>query len=110
MIIKNISKNIVISKNGAVAASFFDRLLGLLNPHNFRFLVFQTHFGIHTLFMKNNIDVILLDDQNKVVKMKINLKPNSLFVYYPKYSTVIEMPKGTIKKSQITINDKISFE
>jgi len=110
VIIKNISENIIISKNGAIAATFLDRLLGLLNPHNPRYLVFHTRFGIHTFFMNKSIDVVLLDEQNKIVKIKKDLRPNRMFVYHPKYVTVIEMPKGSIKKCQIDINDKISFE
>lgn len=91
-----------------IATSFFDRLLGLLNPNNPRFLIFRTRFGIHTFFMKKPIDILLLTDDYKVVKMKPNLAPFRIFIYNPKYSLVLEMPKGTIEKYRIRINDKIS--
>ncbi|TRZ54431.1 hypothetical protein D4S03_00160, partial [bacterium] len=103
------SQNKILSKQAKIATSFFDRLFGLLNPHNPRFLIFHTHFGIHTLFMENPIDVLLLDGERKVVKVRESLFPNRLFLYHPKFSTVIEMPLGTIKKYAIGINDKISI-
>lgn len=105
----NQSRNIIISKQAKIASSFFDRLFGLLNPNNPRYLILNTRFGIHTFFMNTPIDVILLDKHRKVVKMKENLSPNRLFLYWPQYSIVIEMPKNTIKKCQIDINDKISI-
>jgi uncharacterized membrane protein (UPF0127 family) len=108
--IKNVTRCTVISRNAKLAVSFADRLLGLLNPHNPRYLIFQTRFGIHTFFMNTPIDIILLDNQKKVVKTKIHLLPNKIFLYHPRYSRVIEMPKGTINKCHIRINDKISIE
>jgi len=107
--LKNLSQKTLITKKAKVASSFFDRLFGLLNPHNPRFLIFFTHFGIHTFFMGEAIDVILLDRNNTVVKIKENLSPNRLFLYSPRYSTLIEMPQDTIKKFHISINDKISI-
>jgi len=110
MVIKNISKNSLISTKAKLAQSFLDRLLGLLNPHNPPFLIFKTRYGIHTFFMKHPIDVLLLDSHLRVIKLKECLKPFRVFLYHPKYSHVLEMPKGTIQKKHIHINDKISIE
>ena len=109
-IIKNLSQNKTLTKTAKVATSFSDRLLGLLNPHNPRYLIFKTHFGIHTFFMNESIDVLLLDNEHRVIKAEENLKPFKLFLYHPQFSTVIEMPKGTIQKNHLRINDKISIE
>lgn len=109
MIIRDITRHSVLSKNAKIAVSFLDRLLGLLDQRNPRFLIFQTRFGIHTFLMADPIDVILLDDRQKIVKSKRGLRPNRLFVYKPRYKTVIEMPAGTIDKYRIAINDKISI-
>ena len=105
--IVNTTKKTIISDNAKIAASIHDRLFGLLDPRNPRFIVFNTRFGLHTIFMNTPIDVVLLDDSNKVVKLKRGLLPNRLFFYHPKYSTVIEMPNGTIEKCRIAIDDKI---
>lgn len=108
--IKNITRGNTIFTKAKIANSFLDRLLGLLNPHNPRYLIFHTRFGIHTFFMNQAIDVLLLNNQSEVVKLKQNLYPFRLFIYNPRHNTVIEMPQGTIKKCHIGLNDKISIE
>lgn len=99
----------IINLKAKEANSFLDCLLGLLNPHNPDCMLFHTRFGIHTLFMKRPIDVLLLDNDFTVVKMKRSLHPFRLFIYDPKYSYVLEMPNGSIDKLRIDINDKISI-
>lgn len=99
----------MIIKNAKRATSFMDRALGLLNPNSPRILILQTRFGIHTFFMKEKIDVLILDDKSRVVKIRENLSPFKLFFYNPKHSLVVEMPGGLIRKKGISINDKISF-
>ena len=60
--------------------------------------------------MHENIDILILDDDNKVVSLKRSLKPQRFFTWKPKYSKVIELPDGSIIKSQTEIGDLISFE
>ena len=109
-VIKNSTSHKVLSKNALIASSFYERLLGLLNPKNPRHIVIKTHFGIHTIFMQSPIDILLLNKENKIVKKKENFKPYRLFLYNPRFSIVIEMPEGSIKKNHIHINDKILIE
>ncbi len=110
MKIYNFSKKILITNNAKSASTFSDRVLGLLNPKNPRFLIIHTHFGIHTLFMNVPIDIIVLDSSQKIVSIRENLLPNRIHFYHPKFSTVIELPQGSIGKFHIGINDKISIE
>lgn len=86
--------------------TFSQSVTGLIfrKPQN---VYFRTHFGIHTFFMKYPIDVILLDESGKVMKIKKNLKPNKIFLWNFKYSRVVEMPEGTILKMGIDSGDKI---
>lgn len=109
-VIKDITKKRTISDNAKIAISFCDRLLGLLNPQNPRFLIIYTHFGVHTFFMKKPIDVLILNHKSRVIKLKSRLYPFKLLFYHPRFNTVIEMPEGTIKKYMININDKISIK
>lgn len=92
------------------AKSFFDRLLGLLRPSNPRSLLFKTRFGIHTFGLSVPIDVIVLDSKFRVVKLREALSSNRLFFWNPKYDTVIELPEGSIRKSDIKIGDKIELK
>lgn len=109
MILSN-SHHRIISSNAQLATSFLERLLGLLDSRNSRYLIFRTRFGLHTFFLETPIDVILLDNQNRIVKLKPRLFPNHLFLYHPRYTTVIEMPFGTITKFDLSLNDKIFIE
>lgn len=108
MILKNITRNTIISKDLKVVSSFSDRLLGLLKPQNPRSLLFKTRFGIHTFFLKQPIDLLVLNIKSKVVITK-TVKPNRLAFYNPEYDTVIELPQGIAKKSKIQIGDKIAI-
>lgn len=98
-----------ICSNAKKAISFWDNFLGLLNPRNPRSMVFSTRFGIHTLFMSEPIDVLILDDEGLVVKQKVGMKPYSFFFYSPRFKTVVEMPSGHIEKFGVRQNDKILF-
>lgn len=87
--------------------SLLDKSLGLFVKSNPRCLMFKTRFGIHTLFLKETIDVLVLDKKGKVVKMGNSLRPNSFFFWNPKYNLVIEFPEGTIKKTETDLGDLI---
>lgn len=60
--------------------------------------------------MKFPIDILILDNKNKVVAVKENMKPNSIFLWNTKYNTVIELPAGAITKSKTKIGDVIKFD
>ncbi len=84
--------------------------LGLIDKKNSPPMVFYTRFGIHTFFMSYPIDVLVLDKNKQVKKIKKNLKPNRFFFYNPKYITVIELDKGFVDTNKIRLGDKIDFD
>jgi uncharacterized membrane protein (UPF0127 family) len=86
-----------------------DKLLGLLDKNNSRSLLFKTRYGIHTFFLKETIDVIVLDS-NRIVRLLKSLKSNRIFIYSPLYPTVIELPKGTIHKSKTKVGDELELK
>ena len=103
----NVSRKTRLSDDCKIAFTLTDRALGLLNPGNPRSLIFYTRWGIHTLFLKQPIDVLVLSDNWEVVKMVMDLKPYSFFFYAPTHKIVIELPRGAIEKSKTHIGDKI---
>ena len=109
MVLYNQTKKTIITKDIKEAKSISDKLFGLLKKKNPRSLVFKTRFGIHTFFLKDPIDVLVLNPQNKVVNQK-TVQPNTIFIYNPKYSTVIELPKGTIKNSNTKPGDNLEIK
>lgn len=106
MILKNLTRKTVITNDFKITLSLVNRLIGLLDKQNPRSLLFYTRFGIHTFFIKSPIDVLVLNSNDVVIKLN-TVKPNRLFLYDPKYTTVIELPEGSIKKSRTHIGDKL---
>lgn len=100
MFIKNKGK--IICKDLKIAKSLLDRIFGLLIKSNPRSMLFKTRFGIHTFFLKEPIDVAVLDGNSKVVKIKQNLKPNRLYFWNPLNPWVLELPQGSIKKFNLS--------
>ena len=86
-----------------------DKTIGLLGrkPEN---IFFQTRYGIHTFGMHFPIDVIILDNDYYVTKMKQSLKPNKIFIWNPKYKHVVELLVNTIEKENIKEGRKISLD
>lgn len=82
-------------------------LLGTTKPHP---LLLKTHWGIHTFGMHYPIDVVILDDSNKIVTLKPNLKPNRIFLWNPKYERVLELPDGYIKKNKLSLKQHLTLE
>lgn len=109
MVLYNQTKKTIIAKDLKEAKSLSDKLFGLLIKKNPRSLVFKTRFGIHTFFLKEPIDVLVLNSQNKVVKAQ-TVKPNSILIYNPTHSTVIELPKDAIKNSNTKPGDELQIK
>lgn len=83
--------------------SFKDRLLGLMFKDDITPLCFPKCRSIHTFFMKKNIDVIMVDKNNKVIAIYKNVSKNKI-IYNKKAYYVYELP---INKYNIKINDNI---
>ncbi len=59
--------------------------------------------------MKNKIDVLVVDKNNQVVTFHQDLSPSKIFIWNPKFDTVLELPEGSIKKSKTKLGDTINF-
>jgi uncharacterized membrane protein (UPF0127 family) len=103
----NKTKQTIISHNLILAKSVKQQIVGLLQSKKSTSMLFHTRFGIHTFGMKYPIDVLVLDSTNHVVKIQHNLFPNRLFFWHPKFPSLIELPKGTIKRAKTTLSDEV---
>ena len=83
------------------ANTFLKKLKGLMFIKEFNYILkFKTN-GIHTFFMKTNIDVILTDKEGKVLYIYRNLKPNKIIMPKRKVKYTYEMPVNYIKNIKI---------
>lgn len=103
----NKTRNQVLASDLKVADSLSDRLFGLLKKNNPRTLLFKTRFGIHTFFLKEPIDILVINPKSKIVKVKKSLGTNKLFFWNPKYTKVVELPKNTIKNTETQVGDSL---
>ena len=87
-----------------------EKSIGLLGKKHPSAIYFQTRFGIHTFFMRFPIDVLILDQNNMVVKLVENLQPNKFFFWPPFFKQVIELPSGELKRNKIKLGDKIHLQ
>ena len=117
VLLKNITKNKIMSKNTKFADNFFKRAKGLMfsSRNNFNYsLIFDlernTVLGasIHMFFVFFPINLIFVDENKKIVEIKRNLKPFQ--IYNPKHCCryIIELPIEFDIKST-TVSDLLSW-
>lgn len=83
--------------------SFYKRLKGFMFTKEInKALLFNKCSSIHTFFMKNNIDVILCNKENKILYYYPNLKKNKVILPKKKVTKVYETPSNYFN---IKIND-----
>ena len=90
-----------------VANNFKKRLFGLMGKKNIKKgLFFPKTRSIHTFFMKEAIDIIMIDKNNKVIYYQKNLPKNKIVIKKEAYHT-IELPRNSL--NEININDKLTI-
>ena len=90
-----------------IANTFTKRLIGLMGKRNInKGIFFPKTRSIHTFFMKDYIDIIMINKNYKIVYFKKNLKKNKIIIKKEAYHT-IELPKDSI--NNIKIGDKLTI-
>ena len=93
--------------NLEVANTFFKKFWGLMGKRNIKTgYFFPKTRSIHTFFMKENIDIIMIDKNNRVVFYKKNVPKNKIIIKKKAYHT-IELPNNSLKI--ININDELTL-
>jgi uncharacterized protein len=64
--------------------------------------------GIHTFGMKFPIDVVFLDRDKKVVKVRPHMGPRRISLCLPAHS-VLELPAGVIAEARTQPGDQLEF-
>ena len=113
MIIKNLTKKVIIGKNAKSCKSIFSKARGLMFSKKPKILIFsfkkEKIIPLHMFFVLFPIDILFLDKKERVIELKEGFRPFSYYKPKNKAMCVIELPAGTIKKTKTQIKDKISF-
>lgn len=89
-----------------VANTFTKRLIGFMGKKNIQScLCFKTN-SIHTFFMKEAIDVVMTDSENKVLYIFKNVKKNKIIIK-KNVSFTYEFPNNFI--SNLNIKDQLKI-
>lgn len=82
--------------------NFKTRFLGLMGKKNIQDIyVFPHCNSIHTFFMREPIDVVLLKKDGTVIKTIENLKPWRMIIPQKNVYWVIELPKKMLKTKEL---------
>ena len=113
MRIVNKTKNTIIAQHAVLADTAFSRLKGLLGRDSLKpgeAMVITQCRSIHMFFMRFAIDVIFVDNKNRVVGVVNRIKPFFMSPYFWRASCAIELPEGVIEATKTARGDEITIE
>lgn len=65
--------------------------------------------NFHMFFVFYPIDIVFLNENKKVIDLKENFKPFTIYNPKSKIKYALELPAGTIKEKKIQTNDLLDF-
>ncbi len=109
----NPKKEELIAAEVIKADKFFSKFFGLVIRRKLRgsqgFLIGNCS-GIHTFWMRYNIDAVFLDKKNKVLAIYHHIKPFRATPFIRNSFYVLELKAGTAGKTSLNTGDLIRFE
>ena len=103
----------VVATRARLAEGFVDRVFGFLNRKHIdreEALWLPQCASIHTVGMREPIDVLFLDREDRVVRVLCNVPSNRLAVFCHGANSVIELAAGALQRSDVLIGDRFSLE
>ncbi|MBU0666719.1 MAG: DUF192 domain-containing protein [Nanoarchaeota archaeon] len=113
--IKNKTKNKILTKEKRMCNSMISKATGLMfsKKNKDQGLIFTFNktqkMSLHMLFVFYPIDVLFLDEKNKVVEIKENFSPFTFYTAKNKSKTFIELNNGLVKKTKTEVGDEILY-
>jgi uncharacterized membrane protein (UPF0127 family) len=95
------------------ANTFFKRLKGLMFTKSLpegHGLLIQPCQSIHTYFMNYSIDVLYLSKDLEIVGLDETIKPATVGKYQKRAYSVLELPAGTIRKTDTKIGNYLTIK
>lgn len=108
----NLSNDREVARNVDQAYSFFKRFKGLMftdELHSGNGLHIKPCQSVHTFFMNYTVDIIYLNDGNVVVALDEELVPGKVGNRYVDARSVVELPAGTIKITEVKVGNQLEF-
>lgn len=112
--VENIDRNVVLADRVRMADTFLSRLVGLLRTPERDFqpgagLWIEPSQGVHTWFMRYPIDLAYLDKELRVMALTGSMGPWRIGPVKFKCLVVLELPGGTLERTQIEVGDRLAI-
>jgi uncharacterized membrane protein (UPF0127 family) len=104
----NVTRQTTLAERITLADTFVSRLAGLMGRSqlpNGEGLVISPCSSVHTFFMRFAIDVIFIDREYRVIRTIPAMRPFRFSPYVRSARQVVELPTGTIERSQTRVGD-----
>ncbi|TYP53776.1 DUF192 domain-containing protein [Thermosediminibacter litoriperuensis] len=108
----NRSKNTVLAERLILAATFRERLVGLIGTDRLERgsgLLLIPCRAVHTYFMRYAIDAVYLDGSGRVVKVIDTMLPYTFGPVVKEARAVLELPAGTCRGTSTEEGDLFEF-
>jgi hypothetical protein len=109
---RNISRGTILGERIRVAESGLSRIIGLLGERKLTpgdgMLIVPSQ-GVHTLGMQFPIDVLVLDNDWKILGVRKRMWPFLVTRIYFRAAAVLELPPGTVEDSSTCVGDSVEF-
>src|SRR5271167_3285657 len=110
--VSNQTKNRVLADRADIADTSRKRRTGLLKHTGLAAgegLWIAPSEGVHTFGMKFPIDVVFLTRKKKILKVRPNMVRSRIAFSFRAHS-VLELPAGTLEKTETAAGDQLEFE
>ena len=108
VLVHNRTRDTVVAEMAGLADGYFTRLRGLIGRRGLRLgegLVIRPCSSIHTFFMSFPIEVLFVDEGNRVVLATQPIAPWRIAPIVPSARYVVELPAGAVSASQTMHGD-----
>lgn len=105
----NRTRGATFHKNVRAARTLAEKSEGLLKSGAEEALFLKTRWGVHTFGMRFPMDCLVMDDTMKITALRENLTPGHFFFWNPRYRNVLELPAGTISRTDTQVGDTVEL-
>lgn len=111
--VRNQTRNTLLVENLEIADNIWTRFLGLMGRQNLpdgHGLWLEPCADIHSFFMRFLFDAVFVNKNGIVLYMKESMKPSGFTHWVKGGRAVLELPAGTIAKTNTQLGDTIVIE
>lgn len=110
--VRNLTRGTIVAEKAGLADNYFTRLRGLIGRrtlHAGEALIIRPCSSIHTFFMSFPIEVLFVDEGNRIVRATQAIAPWRIGPIVGSARYVVELPRGAVAASQTECGDVLEL-